>query len=250
MFLFNVVKALLLGQVPMRMRNPRVGRAFVVASCGLLALSATPYEGKRALTSKEMVEDAIVDSAMASNYRVEVKRIRLRKKKSCKVDAAVVRTPVSVSQTVTVVLQGTRRGRPCQGTAQANVKVFEDIAFVERDVERGQPVLPSIGYREVERKGRVAGLRQVSENAVASRPLRAGTKLKTSHLTPGGPKPGAPVEVAIVAGGLSVSTQGTAVRCRRQGGLADFDTGCVRLASGRVVQGRLHGRQVVVGGAR
>ncbi|MCP4502242.1 MAG: hypothetical protein GY822_19975 [Deltaproteobacteria bacterium] len=247
MFILNLARQLLLGKVPMRQRTNGFMQATVATAIVLVASSANASNA----SSKSIVEDTLINAASEQGMRVEIESMRLTLKKSCHVDNASLPRVLNVSSQVSVSLRGIRskghrKGRPCQGMAIVKLRVFQEVALTDGVIERGESLAGHVQYREMERLSGVSVLTEIPKNAVAARRLEAQTRLAPGHMMPGGPQPGTAVNVAIVTGGLQVSTRGVATRCRRRQGTKDYINGCARLPSGKVVQGRLDGRQIVV----
>lgn len=131
------------------------------------------------------------------------------------------------------------RGKGCEAWGWARVRVLVPIATLTRDVKADEPLATAIVLEDAEARGVSA----LPAGAVATRGLKRGARLAAADFRTG-PRPGTPLTVRVVLGGLSLEQRGTASSCSGQS-----EGGCATLPSGKRVAGVFEDGVLIVGGA-
>lgn len=161
--------------------------------------------------------------------------VRFSAPAGCRVASAQVPRPIDGSGRVAVKISG----RGCSGWGWAEVEVWAEASVTTRMVRAGEKLGPAstVVEREI-RSGQVPFI--VDGDAVASRTLPIGSVIQPSDVSRTRVTLGDQVKVVLIAGLVSIETQG-----RRSGCVRGRD--CAILPSGRHVEGYLDdvGRLIV-----
>ena len=182
-------------------------------------------------TAHAPVEDALLRAVAIEGARLELVSVELPR--GCVPVGAEVPKPIDGSGPVAVRI----RGDKCDW-AWARVRLFAHVAVASRAIPAGAPLEGALRWEEREIVNGRRPLATLPEGAVASRAIPAGAPLEARHVREPGVAAGEKVKVVLHAGSITVEQQGTLVPC-------PVGT-CARLASGKRVEGTLHGGVLVV----
>ncbi len=144
---------------------------------------------------------------------------------------------VDGSGRVAVKVIGTRTGGSrCEAWSWVRVRVVADVAVTRRAVRAGDPLADAIvtETREVT-PGHAPAV--IDPGAVAARALPAGAVVESDAATVATTRPGEPVKVVLISGGLAIEQNGRAVPCVHGRSCAVLTTG--KHVEGDLVAGRL-----------
>ena len=141
---------------------------------------------------------------------------------------------VDGSARLAVKLIGPARGTapPCETWGWARFRLRAPVPVAVRAVRVGESLAGAtrLDQREIKVGHPPADLASLEAGATADRALAPGQLVETDMVRAPGPRPGDPVKVVLVAGGLAIEQTGRAVPCAR-------NHNCAVLPSGKHVDG-------------
>lgn len=161
-------------------------------------------------------------------------RVELTKWEAPACQGQLLPAPFDASGRVPVRVRGAR----CDAWGWASVRVYVNAVTLTREVKVNQPVDGAWVVSEVEARGEQ--LATLPAGTTAARWLKKGQVVSPADVRTG-PKPGTPVTVKVLLGGLSVEQRGTISPC------APHET-CATLPSGKKVSGVFVDGTLLVGG--
>jgi hypothetical protein len=209
---------------------------------------AAPAAGRGAVNedaSTGAVRTALVAAATVSDARVEITAIE-RARTGCVGAGAPARAEVSRSidgsARVAVKLIGAGPdGASCEAWSWVRFRLFAPVSVAIRAVRVGEPLAgaTAVNEREIKAGRAPATPSDVTDGAVADRPLVAGQIVEADAIRVPGPRAGDPVNVVLVTGALAVEQVGRAVPCAR-------NRSCAVLPSGKHVDGTFRDGRLLV----
>lgn len=177
--------------------------------------------------------------------RVELKGLQSSVRRGCV--PAHVELPRGGLASGTAVLKLLERedGASC-GWTRASLKVWQQVLVTRRIVKEGEALAAVVQQEERERISNDLPLQQLPERAVAAHALPAGAALDEGDAQLPRPGLGQKINVALIAGSLTLSTTAVVVPCRRSDEMPGQAVVCTRLPSGKLARGVLQGERVLV----
>lgn len=173
---------------------------------------------------------AIHEGRVHPGDRVKIMSYRGSIPADCNLLTATPTRQVQRSGSVALRLEGERdNGTPCAGTGVAKVQVKTRVWISEKAIARGETLRGNLISKYVDVGVRRA-MREVPDNAVARRRIRAGAVLERQHAIVPGTEPGTPVRVVLNQGPVRIAQKGVIVPCMKK-------SVCARLPSGKRVEG-------------
>lgn len=173
---------------------------------------------------------AIHEGRVHAGDRVQIESYRGSMPTGCSLVQAVPTRPVQRSGSIALRLEGEREdGASCAGTGVAQIEVKSKVWVVDQDIARGEALAGKMTAKFVDVGVRRA-MRNVPENAVARRGIRAGSIIERQQVILPGTEPGTPVRVVLQQGPVRVAQKGVIVPCTKE-------NVCARLPSGKRVEG-------------
>lgn len=213
-----------------------MGTAVVVALV-FFATNTSPLD--------EQVRDAATRWGADAGVQLDILNVDAAPSSGCEVEAIEAPPHAPATGSAVFRLRAASDGPTC-GFARVTLAVLEPVLVLLRDVPAGASLEGAL--REERRSDapsrRVA--RHVPAGAVALRALQAGDVLLAADARVPGPEVGDRVDVLWRRGTLRLATHGVVIPCRRQDA-SDFSPAvCVRLPTGKRVEGAYQEGRVLV----
>ena len=208
----------------------------LLAACLLAGLA--PGAGFGAKGIPLVVSRALSAGAATPGARVET--VDYRGPGRCTATRAEVEQPIGSSGSVSLRSEGRGPGgESCRGFARAEARLFARVWVVSRALASGERLEGAITLMEREVQPGHAPLTEVAPGLAVTRPLAAGAVLEASMVHDPSWQSGQSVRVVIRSGGLSLTQSGRLIACAQ-------GRACAQLPSGRRVEGRRSGNELVL----
>jgi hypothetical protein len=210
-------------------------RSVLMAACVLL-----PCAARADARAPDFVAEALAKSIDYPRAKVVVDRYAASLPAGCVATTAIVTAPPEASGGAALKLLGTSSdGTPCEGWAHVITSIAAPMLVTTRTIPMGSKLAGAVALIERPWRPAIHPLAEIPEGAVATEAIPAGTTLDARHVREAGPGLGDTVTVVLSAGSISISENGQLTHCVE-------GRACATLPSGKRVEGRLVGDQLLV----